>query len=205
MIIDRIVVGPLQTNCYLIADPDSQQGAVIDPGDDPQRITAMIDDHQVEVVAILCTHGHPDHMEAAVQVAAATGLDEIYLHPADIKKMADSTGSQLSSALKPLLTEYDEGDQIMVGDLTIEVFPTPGHSPGSICLTIPPALFTGDTLFAGGVGRTDLPGGSSAELQASLRRIVAAFPPETAIYPGHGPTSTLADQLASNPWLTDLR
>ncbi len=205
MIIDRIIVGPLQANCYLIADPDSQQGAIIDPGDDPQYITTMIDDHQVEVVAILCTHGHPDHIAAAVQVAAATGLDEIYLHPADIKMMAESTAPQLPSALKPLLTEYDEGDQIMVGDLTIEVFPTPGHSPGSVCLTIPPALFTGDTLFAGGVGRTDLPGGSSAELQASLRRIVAEFPPETAIYPGHGPTSTLADQLASNPWLADLR
>ena len=204
MKIISLVVGPLQANCYLLTDAVSQQAAITDPGDEADAIGQIISQQQVQVSAILCTHGHPDHLSAAWVLAQAVGIEKIYLHPAAIQILPQLGVPELVQRGQSLLHQYDEGDEVMVGEVAVRVIHTPGHSPGSVCLAVEDVLFTGDTLFAGGVGRTDLPGGSYAELEASLRRIVTEFPPETIIYPGHGPTSTLARERQSNPWIAGL-
>lgn len=204
MLIDGCVVGPLQTNCYLLADPASRQAVIIDPGDEPEAISQMIAQHQTQVTAILCTHGHPDHIGAAAAVAEAVGIEKIYLHPAELEMVSQLGPAEPAQNLHSLLRKYEEGQEVIIGELDATVMHTPGHSPGSVCLAVEHVLFTGDTLFAGGVGRTDLPGGDYSALQASLKRIVEEFPPETAIYPGHGPTSTLREERESNPWISEV-
>ena len=204
MLIERCIVGPLQANCYLLADSSSQQAVIIDPGDEVAVLSDMIAQAQAAVTAILCTHGHPDHIGAAVALAEVSNIDKIYLHPAEVEMLSELGVPEMTEHLGPRLQTYDEGDQLEVGKLAVRVIHTPGHSPGSVCLAVQQMLFTGDTLFDGGVGRTDLPGGSDSQLRASLQRIVKEFPPQTVIYPGHGPTSTLAAQRESNPWIAQL-
>ncbi len=204
MLIDRCIVGPLQANCYLLADPDSQQAVIIDPGDEADVIVQMIAQYEAQVTAILCTHGHPDHIGAAGAVAEMLGINKVYLHPAEIGMLSELMPAKLGQNRDSLLQEYEEGQRVTVGELAAKVIHTPGHSAGSVCLAVEQVLFTGDTLFAGGVGRTDLPGGDHSALQASLKRIVDQFSPETAIYPGHGPTSTLGDECETNPWIAEV-
>lgn len=204
MKITTLAVGPLQANCYLLADPASQQAVIIDPGDEADVIARMIAQQQVQATAILLTHAHPDHIGGAAALAGSTGIDKIYLHPTEIQILSQLGVLELVQRRQSLLQEYEEGDQVMVGEVALRVIHTPGHSPGSVCLVAEGVLFTGDTLFAGGVGRTDLPGGSGADLEASLRRLVTEFAPETIIYPGHGPSSTIAEERRSNPWLAEF-
>ena len=194
-----IPVGPIQTNCYILEDESSHIAAIIDPGEEAQRILSLIGpDTKVEY--ILLTHGHYDHTTAVPQLHAALPDAKMYIHPAD----AHGAGSRLfplASQVDDLLV-YNEGDTLPFGDLTIEVLHTPGHSPGSVVLKVGEVLFTGDTLFAGDCGRTDLPGGSYEEILQSLKRL-GQLEGNFHVCPGHGASSTLEHERQHNPYLRE--
>jgi len=202
----HLIVGPLQSNCYILIDEVTGQAGVIDPGGDADNIARELAGQDVELVAILCTHGHPDHILAAQPLVEQTSGEEIYMHAADLAMLPRYALPEVGEIQLPELTEYEEGDEIGVGKLRLRVVHTPGHSRGSVCLALDEekVLFTGDLIFAGSIGRTDLPGGNKSQMQASLRRVIEEFPEATVLYPGHGPQSTLAEELASNPWLVGL-
>ena len=199
-------VGPLQANCYVITDPVTNCAAVVDPGGDAEVIVREIAYQRATPVAILCTHAHPDHIAALLPVAEQFAEADVFMHPADVNMLADYAVAELGDIRLPELQPYDEGVEVRAGELTIRVLHTPGHSPGSVCLALDDekALLTGDLIFAGGIGRADLPGGSYPALLASLRRLISEFPADTILYPGHGPQSTLDIELATNPWLMEL-
>ncbi len=201
-----LTVGLLQTNCYILTDPATGQAAVVDPGGDVQIILRELARQEAALTAILCTHAHPDHVLDVQTLVEKTSVSEVYMHPDELPMLADYALPELGEVRLPQLREYSEGDRVPVGEQRIRVLHTPGHSPGSVCLAVDGenALLTGDLIFAGGVGRTDLPGGSFPVLQASLRRIINEFAEDTVLYPGHGPHSTLRAELATNPWLMEL-
>lgn len=193
-------VGPIGTNCYLLEDEKAHVAAVIDPGDEAGRILQVIEDDGVDVKYILLTHGHYDHTTAVPQLHKALPQAEIYIHKAD----ANGAGSQLFplAGQIPDLKFYDEGDTLALGDMTIQVLHTPGHSKGSVTLKVGDVLFCGDTLFAGSCGRTDLAGGSYAEIMASLKKL-GELPGDYHVCPGHDVTSTLERERRSNPFLRE--
>ena len=193
-------VGPIGTNCYLLEDEKAHVAAVIDPGDEAGRILQVIKDDGVDVKYILLTHGHYDHTTAVPQLHKALPQAEIYIHRAD----ANGAGSQLFplAGQIPDLKFYDEGDALTLGELTIQVLHTPGHSKGSVTLKVGDVLFCGDTLFAGSCGRTDLAGGSYDEIMASLKKL-GELPGDYHVCPGHDMTSTLERERRSNPFLRE--
>ena len=192
MKLHRITVGPLETNCYLVSD-DEGKTAVIDPGFEPEQILAAAQKLGLTVCAVLLTHGHFDHVGGVRAIAQAAACP-VWVNEKDLHLR---TAMTLSA---PYYTDlYAEGDVVSVGKLRFSVLETPGHTPGSVCLRCEDALFSGDTLFAGSCGRTDL-GGSEAALRTSLARL-AAIPENLTVYPGHGPFSTLDAERASNPYL----
>ena len=193
-------VGPIGTNCYLLEDEKAHVAAVIDPGDEAGRILQVIKDDGVDVKYILLTHGHYDHTTAVPELHQALPQAEIYIHKAD----ANGAGSQLFPLAGhiPDLKFYDEGDALTLGELTIQVLHTPGHSKGSVTLKVGDVLFCGDTLFAGSCGRTDLAGGSYAEIMASLKKL-GQLPGDYHVCPGHDVTSTLGRERRSNPFLRE--
>lgn len=205
MHVEMMPVGPFEANCYL-AWGETRQALVIDPGADAERVLRLLDRHNLTVAAYLLTHGHMDHIGALAPLAALRPAP-IGLHPDDAR-WAFEPANQMppyypvperpSETARPLA----DGQEWTDGGLTYRILATPGHSPGSVCYYFPSehALFTGDTLFQGTVGRTDLPGGATAVLSRSLERL-AKLPPETRIYAGHGAASTLAEELRSNPFL----
>ena len=193
-------VGPIGTNCYLLEDEKAHVAAVIDPGDEAGRILQVIKDDGVDVKYILLTHGHYDHTTAVPELHQALPQAEIYIHKAD----ANGAGSRLFplAGQIPDLKFYDEGDALTLGELTIQVLHTPGHSKGSVTLKVGDVLFCGDTLFAGSCGRTDLAGGSYAEIMASLKKL-GELPGDCHVCPGHDVTSTLERERRSNPFLRE--
>ena len=193
-------VGPIGTNCYLLEDEKAHVAAVIDPGDEAGRILQVIKDDGVDVKYILLTHGHYDHTTAVPELHQALPQAEIYIHKAD----ANGAGSRLFplAGQIPDLKFYDEGDTLALGDMTIQVLHTPGHSKGSVTLKVGDVLFCGDTLFAGSCGRTDLAGGSYAEIMASLKKL-GQLPGDYHVCPGHDVTSTLERERRSNPFLRE--
>ena len=193
-------VGPIGTNCYLLEDEKAQVAAVIDPGDEAGRILQVIKDDGVDVKYILLTHGHYDHTTAVPELHQALPQAEIYIHKAD----ANGAGSRLFplAGQIPDLKFYDEGDALTLGELTIQVLHTPGHSKGSVTLKVGDVLFCGDTLFAGSCGRTDLAGGSYDEIMASLKKL-GELPGDYHVCPGHDVTSTLERERRSNPFLRE--
>ena len=191
-------VGPIMTNCYILIDEESKKTAVIDPGEDADRILAALREEDSQVEYILLTHGHYDHTTAVPELHAALPQARIYIHQAD----ANGAGSKLfplASQVEDLLL-YDEGDTLALGGLTIQVLHTPGHSPGSVTLKAGDVLFTGDTLFAGDCGRTDLRGGSWEEILVSLGRL-GKLEGNFHVLPGHGDTSDLDTERKINPYL----
>lgn len=193
-------VGPIGTNCYLLEDEKAHVAAVIDPGDEAGRILQVIKDDGVDVKYILLTHGHYDHTTAVPELHQALPQAEIYIHKAD----ANGAGSRpvpLAGQI-PDLKFYDEGDALTLGELTIQVLHTPGHSKGSVTLKVGDVLFCGDTLFAGSCGRTDLAGGSYEEIMASLKKL-GQLPGDYHVCPGHDVTSTLERERRSNPFLRE--
>ena len=193
-------VGPIGTNCYLLEDEKAHVAAVIDPGDEAGRILQVITDDGVDVKYILLTHGHYDHTTAVPELHQALPQAEIYIHKAD----ANGAGSRLFplAGQIPDLKFYDEGDALTLGELTIQVLHTPGHSKGSVTLKVGDVLFCGDTLFAGSCGRTDLAGGSYDEIMASLKKL-GELPGDYHVCPGHDVTSTLERERRSNPFLRE--
>ena len=193
-------VGPIGTNCYLLEDEKAHVAAVIDPGDEAGRILQVIKDDGVYVKYILLTHGHYDHTTAVPELHQALPQAEIYIHRAD----ANGAGSRLFplAGQIPDLKFYDEGDALTLGELTIQVLHTPGHSKGSVTLKVGDVLFCGDTLFAGSCGRTDLAGGSYDEIMVSLKKL-GQLPGDYHVCPGHDVTSTLERERRSNPFLRE--
>ncbi|MBF0539623.1 MAG: MBL fold metallo-hydrolase [Nitrospirae bacterium] len=209
--VKRIVVGSLEVNCYLLIDDQSREAIIIDPGDEPDRILSFVADGigsggggwggDMTLKRIVCTHTHFDHIGAVPEIKQATRAELIF-HAADTgtyetsREMASFWGFEINHLPRP--DRYvAEGDIIKLGDISLEVMHTPGHTPGSICLYIKGILISGDTLFSGSVGRTDLPGGSLADLKSSFRRLMK-LPPHTQVLPGHGPQSSISDELKYN-------
>lgn len=200
----RLELGALGTNCWLVHDGAGGPLVVIDPAGEAPRLLAAVDGR--EVAAVVLTHAHFDHLGAATALVEATRAP-LAVHVLDAAAVVDAEGNGgLMFGMPAAGPEPDrlleDGDVVTAGELSLEVLHTPGHSPGSICLYAAvgdgaPHLFSGDTLFAGSVGRTDFPGGDARELARSIARL-AALPPETVVHPGHGPESTLAREAHAN-------
>lgn len=204
MLFWRREVGSFAANCYLIACAETKEGMIIDPGAEAKQILKMVEDAAVTVKYIVNTHGHVDHVGANEEVRRVTGAP-ILIHEAD-GEMCKKPHASLSVFVGKLqLAEPDrfikEGDKLTVGNLTVDVIETPGHTKGSVTLLADGKLFTGDTLFSGSVGRTDLPGGSHGEIIYSIKEKLLIFPDRTTVYPGHGPETTIADEKQYNPFL----
>ena len=193
-------VGPIGTNCYILKDETTGKAAVIDPGDEPELIQEALEKEGVEVRYLLLTHGHYDHTTAVPALHRVYPQADIYIHQAD----ANGAGSTLFPLAGEVddLKLYDEGDVIRLGDHEIQVLHTPGHSPGSVTLKVEDVLFTGDTLFAGSCGRTDLRGGSYEQIMQSLKRL-GELKGDFHVCPGHEATSTLERERRSNPFLME--
>lgn len=204
MLLRRMEVGSFAANCYLLACDETREAVLIDPGAEARQILAMVERENVTVRYIINTHGHVDHVGANEEVRKALGA-EILIHEAD-GEMCKNPHTSLSAFIgKTKLAEPDRllkgGDQIAAGNLTLEVIETPGHTKGSVTLLADGRLFTGDTLFAGSIGRTDLPGGSFEEIIRSIKEKLLTFPDHTTVYPGHGPETTVGDEKSYNPFL----
>lgn len=208
MKVTRVQVGPLQSNCWLVWEADGP-ALVIDPGDDLKRILDALGGREVE--AIILTHCHFDHLGAAAGLVEATGA-ALMAHSEDAEHVGTphGTGSVLfgfDGALAPHPDRIlDDGETVTAGTLNVEILSTPGHTPGGICLlaTSPgervPHLFSGDTLFAGSVGRTDFPRGDARALAQSIAQKLAPLPAETMVHPGHGPDTTIGREARLNPF-----
>ena len=184
---------PLYTNSYLLIS-DAGHGVIIDPAAEPEQYTKLLQEHSASLTAILCTHGHYDHVGSAQELCRSTGA-KLYCAAAALRNAQLYPLSQADSG-------YEEGAAVTVDELAFMVWHTPGHTPGSVVLQCGGYLFTGDTLFQGSMGRTDLPGGSEAEMMDSLRKLAALpLPRETQILPGHGDFSTLGQELDTNYYL----
>jgi glyoxylase-like metal-dependent hydrolase (beta-lactamase superfamily II) len=207
MIHEILPVGPLQCNCSIIGDETSHEAIVIDPGDDIADILALISKHNLQVKQIVITHAHIDHIGGAMKLRAATGAP-ILLNQNDsaLLKMLDAQAAWIGMA-EPGKVEIDqslgESDKVQAGPLVAQILHTPGHTEGSICLyfAAEKKLIAGDTLFAGSIGRTDLPGGSFDKIIRSLHQKVLALPDDTVVVPGHGPLTSIGEERESNPFL----
>jgi hydroxyacylglutathione hydrolase len=207
MIHEILPVGPLQCNCSILGDESTRDGMVIDPGDDISDILAVIQKHKLKVREIVITHAHIDHVGGAMKLRQATGAP-ILMNQNDhaLMKMLDVQAAWLGMA-PPGQVDIDssvsDGDKVEAGSLLAHVVHTPGHTEGSICLYFAgqQKLIAGDTLFAGSIGRTDLPGGSYDKIIRSLHEKVLALPDETVVIPGHGALTTIGDERESNPFL----
>ena len=200
-----VVVGPLETNCYLVYCGETLECAVIDPGAEADRIFPAIVECGLKPVVILNTHGHIDHIGANRDVKDKFGVS-LRIHPLDAPLLGKVQQFELSFFLgakesPPADLPLADGETVAFGRCGLEVIHTPGHTPGSVSFRGHKVLFSGDTLFSGGVGRTDLPGGSTRDLETSIRERILRLPPETIVLPGHGPWTTVGDELASNPFL----
>ncbi|MDQ4064973.1 MAG: MBL fold metallo-hydrolase [Actinomycetota bacterium] len=199
-------VGPLACNCYVVGDPIAKQAIVIDPGGDADEIAEAVAARGLTITAIVATHAHFDHIIGAHRLRELTGAP-FHMHPSDaplLPWMQESGRLFLGVDLPPppeIDTPATEGDSLSAGAATFHVLHTPGHSPGSISLSTDGALFSGDTLFAGSIGRTDLPGGDTNALLAAVRAKLYVFDEDVPVYPGHGPATTIGREKATNPFV----
>ena len=206
MIVKTLSVGPLQTNCYIVGCGKMKRAAVIDPGDEPERILDAIQASGLKVTHVLLTHAHFDHIAAADEIVRATGAP-LALHPDDLFLLNVGGGAALFGVQPPPIprstTNLAAGQEITVGELVLRVLHTPGHTPGHVTFHEPNAhvIFDGDVLFAGSIGRADLPGGSFETLMHSIGQQLMTLPDDTVVYPGHGPATTIGRERESNPWL----
>ncbi len=207
MIHEVFPVGPLACNCSVIGDETTREAMVIDPGDEVDEIMAIVRRHGLTVKQIVVTHGHIDHVGGAMKLKKLTGAPVLLnQNDYDLLKTADQVALWLGMT-PPGKIDIDQnlsaGDVVGVGDLKAEVMHTPGHTEGSVCLYFAPQqkLIAGDTLFAGSIGRTDLPGGNFKKIMHSLKGPVMSLPDETVVVPGHGPLTTIGEERDTNPFI----
>lgn len=200
MKVSMMQVGPIGTNCYILEDETAKKAAVIDPGDEADRILAELRGLDAQVEYILLTHGHYDHIGAVAQLHEALPGTKVYLHKADSR----GTGFHVVPLADQVadLKYYSDGDTLTLGSLTIHVIHTPGHTPGGVTLRVEDALFTGDTLFAGSMGRSDFPGGNTQQLFASLKKL-AQLEGDFQVLPGHDRATTLDRERRSNVFMLE--
>lgn len=202
--VHRLVVGPFQENTWYVANDERQQGVIIDPGEDSERITGLIEETGTTPVAIINTHGHLDHIGAVHALQEAYGLP-FYLHPEDqfliqeYREHAAMFGVPMQG-LPEVTHTLQEGD-LNLGGLQWQCFHTPGHTPGGISFLLDGELFAGDTLFAGSIGRTDLPGGDTEVLLQSIHTKLMILDDDTVVHAGHGPDTSIGSERHSNPFL----
>ena len=209
LIVDQILVGKFAIFSYLLTDSVSKEALLVDPGAEPRKILDKINDRQARLRWIVCTHAHPDHLGGVGMVKQATGasLGIHSLEAGTLRKIHSRVLVRFfgGKACPPADFTLDDGAALSLGSHAVKVIHTPGHTPGSICLVADGNLFSGDTLFVGGVGRTDLPGASWKELENSLRTRILCLPGNTRIWPGHDygefPTSLLRVERQENPFL----
>jgi hydroxyacylglutathione hydrolase len=205
MIVTAQTVGAFQENCYLVVDEESGKCVLVDPGAEGDRLISAVRASGAELEAIWLTHAHLDHVGGIADVKRVWDVP-VYLHPADeplyrnAPRQAAAYGLWLEDP-PPFDRELSEGDTVRVGSVAFDVLHVPGHAPGHVLFRGPGIALVGDLIFAGSIGRTDLPLSNPAHMQQSLAR-VATLPPETRLYPGHGPVTTMAAELQSNPFLT---
>ncbi len=207
MIHEILPVGALQCNCSILGDEASGEAIVVDPGDEVLRILALLQRHNLTVKQILVTHAHIDHIAGAARLQALTGAPILYnKNDLPLVRMMDVQAGWLGSTtpeVRPPDDTLDDGKLISITNLSGSILYTPGHTQGSVCLYLPDQnlLLAGDTLFAGSVGRTDLPGGDGPTLLRSIHSKLLPLPDSTVVIPGHGPKTTIGNERATNPFL----
>jgi len=207
LVIHEFSVGPLQVNCFLVACGKTRDAMVIDPGDEGLRILNLAAREDLQISKVVNTHCHFDHIGANQQVVAATGAS-LMIHAADLPLLQNARHHAEVYGLSVVPSPdpdrlLDHGDTLTVGEHSFRVFHVPGHSPGSICLLGDGHLFVGDVLFAGSIGRTDLPGGDFNLLVTGAREHLFRLPDETIVHPGHGPDTTIGQERRHNPFVGD--
>jgi glyoxylase-like metal-dependent hydrolase (beta-lactamase superfamily II) len=214
MILESAAVGPFFKNGYVVGCENTRQAVFIDPGDEVEQLLAFIASEQLAVTHILLTHAHVDHVSGVAEAKRALGVP-IYLHKDDLflYQNAVRTGMMFGLTVEeppPVDVFYEGEGPIVFGGYQVRVVHTPGHCPGGVCLAIakqgdtsPPHLFVGDTLFAGSIGRTDLPGGDYKTLLKAITEVLFAFPDESIVYSGHGPETTIGRERKTNPFVLE--
>jgi glyoxylase-like metal-dependent hydrolase (beta-lactamase superfamily II) len=205
MLIRTIPVGPLQVNCFIVGCGKTREAMVIDPGDEGEKILEILSRENLQLKIVVNTHGHFDHIGANRMLVEAAGAD-LLIHENDVPLMALATQHAalygLTTTLSPNPTRtLVGGETFLVGELEVRVIHTPGHSSGGICLLVGSHLFSGDSLFAGSVGRTDLPGGDHDTLIAGVKQHLLVLPEDTVVHPGHGPDTTIGVEKRYNPFV----
>jgi len=200
-----IPAGIYAANCYLVYSENTKKAIVIDPGGDVDDIMAKIEELNLDIEYIILTHGHGDHIGGVLELKSFIDVP-IAIHKEDeymLKNGNQNLSSQMVMGTIELNADIllEDGDEISFGDLTAKIIHTPGHTPGGISIKIGNSIFTGDTLFAGSIGRTDFPGGSYKEIISSIKNRIIIYPDETIIYPGHGPATNVKIEKANNPFL----
>jgi len=214
MIHEILPVGWLQCNCSIFGDREGGEAIVIDPGDEVERILAVLERRRLRLKLIAVTHAHIDHIGGARKLKEATGAP-VYMHQADLglyralPQQAEMIGLPAPPPVTTIDAPLNDGDRVQVGPVSGTVLHTPGHTQGSVCLYFPDAggekkLFAGDTLFQGSIGRTDLPGGDTAQIFRSLRDKLLALDDDTLVIPGHGPLTAIGREREENPFLREL-
>lgn len=204
MIYQELVVGPLQVNCYLLGCEKSREALIIDPGGDVPTILEALAKERLTLKKIVNTHGHFDHVGGNRQLVDATGA-KLYIHVSDapflprVREHAALYGLDIKASPPPDRVLHGS-ETLQIGELSLQVIHTPGHTPGGICLYLPGHLFSGDTLFAASVGRTDLPGGDEDALIEAIRKKLFVLPDETVVHPGHGAATTIGRERRGNPY-----
>lgn len=208
----QIPVGLMEVFCYLVWDPESLEGALLDPAGDAERLLEIIESKHITLKYIINTHAHADHTVESETIRSHTGA-YIVMHALDDDFSRDPENIAWNRKLgfdppPPADVRVEDGDELQLGNTSLKIIHTPGHTPGACCVLVEGNLFTGDTLFVGAVGRTDIPGASFETLLKSIKEKIITLPPETVIWPGHdygdAPRSTVGEEIENNPYITDF-
>jgi len=209
MKIDRLILGAYQTNCYILRDSEPAKDClIIDTGLEAGELVDFLRENKLNPAAVVLTHGHVDHITGLAELRKSWPEIKVYIHKLDAKLLTEIVGNLSAMTGHPFSTQpadfvIEERDVIEEAGIKLQVLHTPGHTTGGICLYSKNEgiVFVGDTLFAGSVGRTDMPGGSTTQLIKSIKEKLLTLPGETVVYPGHGPVTTIRDEKAHNPFL----